>query len=332
MEKIKIWGENIPFNSSKSKMDILDVHKEYTMEDIFQNHPGVFDLSCDFTEDMSGNDTMVYREEIISGKAKDTFEDEPYLIPYILEGSKKCVISCPGGAYLMKDMANEGEDVAAFLNAAGISCFVLWYRSYPYKSPVMFRDCQRAIRYIRFHSADYGIDPEDINIIGFSAGGNLAGTTVEIFRNTPIEAEGYVPDEVDQTSAHVKTLGLIYPAVTFENSKALLQCVEDRELLRDEKERNRLAEYYTIKNHVQEKDAPAFICSALDDKLIPALEVFELGKVYKEKNVPFELHIFDRGGHGFGGCNPERANPMFPPDYTRVVHWKELYATWLKSL
>jgi hypothetical protein len=263
MEKLKIWGENIPFNSPKSKLAEMDVHEEYTMQDIFEKHPGVFDTAKDFTEDMSGNDTMVYRDEIMSGKAKETFEDEPYLIPYIVKGSKKCVISCPGGAYLMKDTVNEGENVAAFLNEAGISCFVLWYRSYPYKSPVMFRDCQRAIRYVRYHAADYGIDPEDINIVGFSAGGNLVGTTVEIFRDTPVEAEGYQPDEIDKVSAKVHSLGLIYPALTFEYSKALLQCVENRDLLRDEEEREKIAKHYTLKKSHSGRRRTTFLCNCI---------------------------------------------------------------------
>jgi len=331
MENLKIWGDNIPFNSGKSKMDVMDVHEEYTMEDLFVKYPGVFNTKVDYCDDMSGNETMVYREEILTGRAKETFDDEPILIPYLVPGSDKCVISCPGGAYLMKSMDNEGEDVAAFLNAAGISCFVLWYRSYPYKTPVMFRDCQRAIRYVRYHAEDFGINPEKISIVGFSAGGNLAGTTVEIFRDTQVEEEGYQPDEVDKVSAHVNAIGLIYPALTFEYSKTFLQCIVDREILKDLDKRNELAEYYTLKNHIVEGDPPTFLCSAMDDELIPALEICEYANVLKEKNVPFEIHVFDRGGHGFGGCNPTRSNPMFPADISRAEKWKDLFVSWLEK-
>jgi acetyl esterase/lipase len=66
--------------------------------------------------------------------------------------------------------------------------------------------------------------------------------------------------------------------------------------------------------------------------LIPALQVCEYAQVLKEKKVPCEIHIFDRGGHGFGGCVPSGINPMFPSDLTRVNHWKDLYTSWLKSL
>lgn len=332
MEKLLIWGSNIPFNSSRSKLNDMDIHPEYTMENLFRNHPGVFDSSKEFVEDLSGNDTMVYREEILTGKAKETYEDEPYLIPYLVPGSDRCVISCPGGAYLTKSMDNEGEDVAAFLNKAGISCFVLWYRSYPYRNPVMFRDCQRAIRYVRYHAKDYGIDPEKIGLLGFSAGGNLVGTTVELYRDTQVEGTGYEADEIDRTSAHVNALGMIYPAVTFEYSQVLLECIEQKDLVRDPETRAKLAIHFTLKNHIRENDPPTFLCSAMNDDLIPPLQICEYAQALKEHQIPFELHIMGTGGHGFGGCNPQRSNPMFPIDYTRAEKWIDLYVSWLQFI
>jgi acetyl esterase/lipase len=310
----------------------MDIHEEYTIEDIFRDHPGVFDSGKDFVEDLSGNDTMVYRDEILTGKAKETYEDEPYLIPYIVQGSDRCVIICPGGAYLSKSMENEGEDVASFLNKAGISCFVLWYRSYPYRAPVMFRDCQRAIRYVRYHAKDYNINPDKIGIVGFSAGGNLCGTTVQIYRNTCVEAEGYIPDDIDFVSAHVNALAMIYPAITFEDSQVFLECIEEKDLVRDPATRAKLAQHYTLKNHIKKNDPPTFLCSAIDDSLIPPLQICEYAQVLKRNDVPVELHIFDKGGHGFGGCNPARVNPMFPNDYTRVDHWKDLFSSWINTL
>ena len=133
-ELIPIWGDVIPGNTGESKHDR-----------------------------MHWDDTLVYREEIKDGYAKETYADVPFLVPYLVPGSKKCVISCPGGAYLSKSIDNEGEQIAEFLNAAGISCFVLWYRAYPYKAPYMFLDLQRAIRFLRFHAEEYGFDPDQID-------------------------------------------------------------------------------------------------------------------------------------------------------------------------
>lgn len=164
----------------------MDVHEEYDMMDLMVKHNGIFNIRVSVVEDMSGNDTQTYHNEILNENcpARLVYEDEPILIPHLVSGSDKCIICCPGGGYLDKSMEGEGVDIAEFLNEAGISCFVLWYRSNPYKSPVMFRDCRRAVRYVRYHAADYRIDPEKIGIMGFSAGGNLCGTTVEIFQDS----------------------------------------------------------------------------------------------------------------------------------------------------
>lgn len=328
MEKLYIWGEQIPYNTKRSKLDDLDIHMEYTELDFFVNHPGVFASNESYIEDLSGNETMVYREEILTGMAKETYEDEPYLIPYLVPGSDRCVITCPGGAYLTKSMENEGSQIAQVLNEAGISCFVLWYRSYPYKAPVMFRDCQRAVRYVRYHAKSYGIDPQKISLIGFSAGGNLAGTTAEIFRNSQVEEVGYVHDAIDNTDAKVNALGLIYPAVTFEYAQVFLECIEPKESVKDPIKRMELAKHYTLKNHITHDDPPTFLCSALDDDLIPAMHLCEYANTLKSFQVPCELHLFQLGGHGFGACRQE-VKHAFSVDSTLVEQWLDLYITWL---
>ena len=93
--RIPIWGETIPGNRPESKRDVMDWHEEYTQEDLFMKYPGIWDKSTPEIGDLSGNDTMVYRQEIQTGLAKETYEDVPFLIPYLKEGSDRCVIICP---------------------------------------------------------------------------------------------------------------------------------------------------------------------------------------------------------------------------------------------
>lgn len=328
---LKIWNM-VPFNSTRSKLEDMDIHPEYDIKDLYLKHPGIFNAMSEVVEDMSGNDTMVYRDEIMAENrpAKETYEDEPILIPYIVPNSDKCIICCPGGGYLNKSMEAEGEDIAEFLNAAGISCFVLWYRSYPYLAPVMYRDCQRAIRYVRFHAEKYGINPEKIGIIGFSAGGNLCGITVEIFRDSAVEAEGYVSDEIDGVSASVKALAMIYPAISFEESRSFLSAIEDRDKLSDPAERKRVAEYYTLKNHVQKGDPSTFLCCAADDMIVPSNQICEYAAACKKAGISFELHVFSTGGHGFGGCR-ENPDAMVTHDLARTSQWRDLFASWVKE-
>lgn len=330
--ELSIWN-NVPYNTGKSKLYDLDIHPEYNMTDIYRKHPGILDASSLYAEDMSGNDTMVYREEIVNPNrpAKETYDDVPILIPYIVPGSDRCIITCPGGGYLSKSMEGEGTEIAEFLNAAGISCFVLWYRSYPYRAPVMYRDCQRAIRYVRYHAEQYDINPDNIGIMGFSAGGNLCGTTVEIFRNSPVVAEGYTPDEIDAVSAEVKLMGLIYPVVSFEESTAFLTSMENEKTVRDQEKREEAAKYYTLKNHIKAGDPATFLCCAADDIITPCVQVCDYANTLKKHGVPFEIHVFAHGGHGFGACKPEQTG-MIQHDRKRTMCWCDMFTAWANHL
>lgn len=324
---LPIWGDQIPGNTGKSKRDIMQVDESLTMHDIFTKYPGIWDKSSDELGDMIGNGTMAWREEIQDGYAKETYDDVPFLVPYIVPGSDQCVIACPGGAYISKSMDSEGEDIAAFLNEAGISCFVLWYRTYPYKAPYMYLDCQRAVRYVRYHAAEYGIDPEKIATVGFSAGGNLCGVTALCFGNAPVCADGYTPDMIDAVDGRANAVGLCYPAVSLEDDKALA-CIAGREVYDDKACRSQFAAKYDMRTHVKENDAPMFLCNCMDDDVLPPMRLAELASVCKEKKVPCELHIFPYGGHGFGGC-VEHPHPFMKPDYRAVKQWKSLFVDWL---
>ena len=326
---IYIWGEQIPGNRSISKTDVLDIHEEYTSQDLFERYPGIWDKSTDELGDLSGNDTLVYRQEIEHGPAQMTYEDQPFLLPYLVEGSDRAVLVCPGGAYLTKAMENEGEQIAAFLNAAGISVFVLWYRSYPYRAPLMFLDAQRAVRYLRYHAADFGFHPDRLGLLGFSAGGHLAGTTALILRDQDWLSEfDYRPDVIDAVEAKVTTVGLIYPAIHLQGDK-ILAVLAGKDTYQDPDLRDRFADQYDMRNYLQEGDAPLFICAAMDDEVVPAQHTLELVAAAREKSIPTELHLFTEGGHGFGGCQGPQM-PQFYHDWTLVEQWKDLYVRWLK--
>lgn len=330
-EKLYIWGEHIPGNTNRSKTDVMDIHEEYTMQDLFETYPGIWDKTTDTIADMSGNDTMVYRQEIERGPAKMTYEDHPFLVPYLVEGSDKAVLICPGGAYLTKSMVNEGEHIAQMLNAAGVSAFVLWYRSYPYRAPIMFMDAQRAVRYIRYHAADYGIDPEKIGILGFSAGGNLAGVTAFVSRNQVYQLDdNYQPDAIDRVDASVSAVGLVYPAIHLQGDK-IVAALAGLEVYNDPRQRDAFADSYDMRTHLQEGDAPLFLCAAIDDEVVPAVYATELAQLAHDKGISTELHLFAKGGHGFGGCI-EKQMPQFAQDRTLVEQWKPLFTTWLNFI
>ncbi len=330
-ETIPVWGDIIPGNTGRSKLDDMTIDPDLTMEDVFLKYPGIWDKTTDEIGDLRGNDFMVWTEEIRNGYAGETYSDVPVLIPYICEGSDRCVILCPGGAYLTKSMDSEGSEVAEVLNQAGISAFVLWYRSHPYRAPYMYLDCQRAVRYVRYHASEYGIDPDKIAVAGFSAGGNLCGVEALCFRDEPVTEEGYIPDEVDKVCGNPDAVGLIYPAVSMNDDK-IIAVVGGLDIWNDAEKKSKFAARYDMRTHVREGDAPAFLCACMDDEVLPALRLAELAKAYDEKGVQCELHLFPYGSHGFGSCIPRQMGPFDPPDFSACSQWMGLFTNWINRV
>lgn len=329
MEKINIWGEQIPYNTGKSKLEDMPViHKDWTMQQIFTAPDNLFD-KVDYVKNMEATDTMVYLTEMVPGNCSMNYDDVPYLDAYPVEGAKYCVLDVPGGAYLSVSMENEGKHVAERLNAQGISVFVLRYRTYPYKYPVMFADCQRAIKWLIAHADEYGYDADKISMIGYSAGGNLVGSTYHLFLNEELLPADYEKDEIDKLEAKIATLGLVYPKTMFTNASKLLYPVLGIDVMHDEAKKAEAIEKFTLNTKITEQQVPTFLVNATDDDLIPSEDILDYAMHLCKAKVPFEMHNYSRGGHGFGGC--QEVNPMFPCDLEGVDTWMDHYAMWLKK-
>lgn len=148
------------------------------------------------------------------------YSDDPDFRPYITtfpvpEGTpiKGAVLICPGGAFQFRSDQPEGIDVAEALSARGYQSFVVDYRLRPYTQQEGALDLARAVRFVRAHAEAYGIDPQNIAVMGFSAGGILSGEMLLHFDGqiTPDAlAPEYTPDELDQISANAAACGMIY--------------------------------------------------------------------------------------------------------------------------
>lgn len=126
---------------------------------------------------------------------------------------KGAVMICPGGAFFFRSVQNEGYDVANMLTRLGYQCFVVNYRISPYTMQESATDLQRAIRYVRAHAADYRINPKNIALVGFSAGGILNGEVLLNWRNTKNASaldSDYVPDSLDSVPVSACAVGMIY--------------------------------------------------------------------------------------------------------------------------
>jgi acetyl esterase/lipase len=198
------------------------------------------------------------------------------------------IVVCPGGGYWNLAWDLEGEEVAAWLNSAGITGIVLKYRvprregqpeRLPAPGPLL--DAQRAISLVRRRAAEWGLHPQRIGIAGFSAGGHLAIATA-----TQFDQRAYEPiDEIDNVSCRPDFAIAVYPGYLIEQNPA------GQEINRDT-----LAPYIRIP-----KDTPPiFLVHATDDTVAGVENSVLMYLAMKQANVPTELHVFAQGGHGFG--------------------------------
>lgn len=169
---------------------------------------------------MSGTVNLWYKDRIPATTKNASNSDGPDFIPnmevFTVDADtepKGAVMVCPGGAFAFRSVQNEGYDVANMLTKMGYQCFVVNYRIRPYTMQESATDLQRAIRYVRAHAADYRINPENIALVGFSAGGILNGEVLLNWRGTKNASSldsSYQPDELDDVPVEACAVGMIY--------------------------------------------------------------------------------------------------------------------------
>lgn len=259
------------------------------------------------------NESKIFLWEKQNIPLYDTADEKlmPSMRAYIKDGAKACVVICPGGGYGMKAY-HEGEPIAWWLNSIGISAFVLDYRVNPYKFPAPMLDAQRAVRYARYLSKDYGYDKDKIGILGFSAGGHLAAYCGTIFDDLRYCAQ----DEIDKMSSRPDFMVLCYPVIS------LVSCFHYGSrvnLLGDVDYQT--ASKYSIERRVTKDTSPAFIWHTATDDM-PVENSLMLAGELSKKNVPFELHIFREGPHGLGLAETKKD----------IREWVNLCERWFKGM
>lgn len=163
-----------------------------------------------------GNAPATTEYTVNNGSYFDDPDFRPYLTSYPVPDGveiKGAVLICPGGAFQFRSDQPEGVDVAEALSALGYQSFVVDYRLRPYTQQEGALDLARAVRFVRAHDGEYGIDEEDIAVMGFSAGGILCGETLlhydGLVDGTALDPD-YQPDQLDQVSADAAACGMIY--------------------------------------------------------------------------------------------------------------------------
>lgn len=207
------------------------------------------------------------------------------------------MLIAPGGGYSRIVVEHEGWETARWFARRGITVYVMTYRL-PHQGwsagpDTPLQDIQRAMRLIRSRSADDGIDPNRVMVLGFSAGGHLAGSLA-----TRFDASVYEPvDAADELSARPDAAALIYPVVTLR--EPYVHMGSRRNLIGAEPTADTIARY-SLETAPPADTPPVFLLHAGDDGAVPPENSIALYQALKAAGVPATLHVFERGGHGFG--------------------------------
>lgn len=230
------------------------------------------------------------------------------------------VLVCPGGGYAMEAMDKEGYKVAKWLNSLGISAYVLKYRHGPrYQYPAPFRDAVRAMQVIRSRAASWAIDPHRLGIMGFSAGGHLASTVGTHWKH-PLPAS---IDSLTAISSRPDFMILAYPVITMKND---FTHHGSREMLLGKHPDSSLVEYLSNADQVTAQTPPTFLIQATTDPVVPVENSLAFYKALLHHHVPVEMHLFEKGPHGFGLAQ----NPKHVGKDPFLSIWPELCANWMR--
>ena len=225
----------------------------------------------------------------------------------------------PGGGYQRIVIDKEGYELGRWLAARGWTAFVLFYRlpgeGWEAGPDVALADAQRAMRIIRSRAQGYGLRPDRVAAIGFSAGGHLCGDLA-----TRFDARIYAPiDAADRLSARPDVAAPIYAV---QSMRLPLAHAGSRALLIGTDASPALEATHSTARNVSAATPPCFLVHAEDDATVNVENSLEFRAALKRAGVPVETHLFARGGHGFG-IDGAAGKP--------VAQWPALFAAWARS-
>ncbi len=247
----------------------------------------------------------------------DPNADTPNVLTVYLLDDKSCTRPCvviyPGGGYSHRASHHEGEMVAGFFNSRGYHAAVVEYRVAPNRHPAPLADAQRAIRLMRHRAKEWGIDPDRILTLGFSAGGHLCASTL-VCEDAPLD--GHIFDEIDAESARPNGGILCYPVISVD---ALYGHVgSGKNLLGDRYESEK--DKFDLATLVTEKTPKTFLWHTSNDGCVNVKNSLVFAEHLRDCGVPFEMHIYPNGPHGLG----------LAPDLPDIRTWAPLAADWIE--
>ena len=213
------------------------------------------------------------------------------------------IIMCPGGGYSRLAMNHEGHDMAPWLNTQGITYAVLKYRMPNGHHEVPLSDAEQAIRLLRGHAAEWGVNPQRVGIMGASAGGHLAASLATLYSSDKSRPDFQI---------------LFYPVISMQ--KGITHGGSRKNLL-GESPSQKLEQKYSLERQVSPRTPQAFIMLSSDDDVVPPINGIGYFLALRDHKVPASLHAYPTGGHGWG----------FRDSFTYKRQWTEELEKWLRD-
>lgn len=240
----------------------------------------------------------------------------PTLTAYLPDPSRAngtAVIICPGGGYRVLAADHEGIAVAKELNKWGITAFVLKYRLpsdeiMDNKTFGPLQDVQRAIQLVREKAKLWQVNPKQVGIMGFSAGGHLAGSATVHYDQVKIS-------NPLKTSLRPDFSILVYPVISFKDE---FSHKGSREALLGQEPDPSLVKFFSLEDQVTKKTPPVFLVHAKDDRTVKIDNSLQFKAALDKARVKNDLYTYEKGGHGFGMHNP-----------SSNVEWMKFVYQWL---
>lgn len=213
------------------------------------------------------------------------------------------IIMCPGGGYAGLAISHEGHDMASWFNTQGITYAVLKYRMPNGHHEAPLSDAEQAIRTVREHAAEWGVNPQRVGVMGASAGGHLAASLATLYSS-------------DRTRPDFQIL--FYPVISMQER---VTHGGSRANLLGENPSPELEERYTLEQQVTARTPQAFIMLSSDDDAVPPINGIGYFLALRDHKVPASLHAYPTGGHGWG----------FRDNFTYKRQWTEELEKWLRD-
>ncbi|MFH7013580.1 alpha/beta hydrolase [Flavobacterium sp. FlaQc-52] len=265
--------------------------------------------AADYKENETEKDGKVQSSSMVTIPTLTVF------LPKEIKPNQTAVIILPGGGYSHLAIAKEGTKVAEWFTSMGIVAFVLKYRLpsdliMKDKAIGPLQDAQESVRYVRQNAAKWNIDTTKIGIMGFSAGGHLASTLATHY-------EEKVYETASKVSARPDFSLLIYPVISMQNE---ITHKGSQTNLLGTTPSSALIDSFSNEKRVTAQSPPAFLVHATDDEVVLPENSINYYLALKKNKVTAELHLYEKGGHGFGlGVNGTSK------------YWTKDCEEWLKS-